>query len=48
MRDPQRQGKIFTELGFTFVDDKCEGDCGNCKRRGKEKKTIKAVPFKER
>jgi hypothetical protein len=30
VRDPEKHGKIFTELGFTFVDDGCEGDCDNC------------------
>lgn len=30
MHDPEQHGKIFSELGFTFVDDGCEGECESC------------------
>jgi len=30
MHDPEQHGKIFSELGFTFVDDVCEGECESC------------------
>jgi hypothetical protein len=33
MHDPELQSKIFTELGFAFVDDGCEGDCDNCETK---------------
>lgn len=33
MRDPEQHGKIFSELGFTFVDDGCEGDCEGCEKK---------------
>jgi len=33
MHDPEQHGKIFSELGFTYVDDVCEGNCGNCERK---------------
>lgn len=33
MHDPKQQSKIFTELGFTYVDDGCEGDCAACEQR---------------
>jgi len=28
--DPEQQHKIFTELGFTYVDDGCDGYCPKC------------------
>ncbi len=30
--DPEQFHKIFTELGFTYVDDGCEGFCPECKQ----------------
>ena len=33
MHDPEQHGKIFTELGFTFVDDGCEGNCDACEQK---------------
>jgi hypothetical protein len=33
MHDPKQHGKIFTELGFTFVDDSCLGDCETCEKK---------------
>jgi hypothetical protein len=32
-RDPEENHKIFTELGFSFVDDSCGGWCPNCRER---------------
>ena len=28
--DPAQHDKIFTELGFTYVDDGCDGFCPEC------------------
>ena len=33
MDDPEHHSKIFTELGFTYVDDGCDGDCDSCDQR---------------
>ena len=33
MHDPEQYGKIFSELGFTYVDDGCEGDCDVCEQK---------------
>ncbi len=33
IHDSEQYNKIFTELGFTFVDDGCEGDCDNCETK---------------
>jgi hypothetical protein len=33
MHDPEQHNKIFTELGFTYVDDGCEGDCDACEQK---------------
>lgn len=30
--DPEQEQKIFTELGFTFVDDGCDGFCPECRQ----------------
>lgn len=30
--DPKQIHKIFTELGFTYVDDGCDGFCPDCER----------------
>ncbi|NUO09501.1 MAG: hypothetical protein HUU08_12620 [Candidatus Brocadia sp.] len=31
--DPEQHHKIFTELGFTYVDDGCDGFCPECKQK---------------
>ncbi len=31
--DPAREHKIFTELGFTYVDDGCDGFCPECEQK---------------
>ncbi len=31
--DPEQFHKIFTELGFTYVDDGCDGFCPECKQK---------------
>lgn len=33
MDDPEKYNKIFTKLGFTYVDDGCEGNCEACERQ---------------
>jgi hypothetical protein len=33
MHDPKQHNKIFTELGFTYVDDGCEGGCDSCEQK---------------
>ena len=33
MNNPKRHGKIFTELGFTYVDDACGGICDICEQK---------------
>ena len=33
MHDPEQHSKIFTELGFTYVDDGCEGNCDVCEQK---------------
>jgi hypothetical protein len=33
MNDPEQHGKIFTELGFTYVDDACGGICDICEQK---------------
>ncbi len=30
--DPEKFHKIFTELGFAYVDDGCDGFCPECKQ----------------
>lgn len=30
--DPEQFHKIFTELGFTYVDDGCDGFCPECEQ----------------
>ncbi len=30
--DPEQFNKIFTELGFTYVDDGCDGFCPECEQ----------------
>ncbi len=32
-RDEALYGRLFSELGFTFIDDGCEGYCPDCERR---------------
>ncbi len=50
-KDPERQYKIFSELGFSYVDDGCDGYCPDCE----QKDTCETAPeigwddvFKER
>ena len=31
--DPEQFHKIFTELGFAYVDDGCDGFCPECERK---------------
>lgn len=31
--DPEQHHKIFTELGFTYVDDGCDGFCPECEQK---------------
>ena len=31
--DPDQYHKIFTELGFTYVDDGCDGFCPDCEQK---------------
>ena len=31
--NPKEFHKIFTELGFTYVDDGCDGYCPECEKR---------------
>lgn len=31
--DPEQFIKIFTDLGFTYVDDGCDGGCPECERK---------------
>jgi hypothetical protein len=33
MQDPKQHSKIFAELGFTYVDDGCEGECEVCEQK---------------
>jgi hypothetical protein len=33
MHDPEQLNKIFSELGFSYVDDECEGDCPHCEKK---------------
>ena len=30
--DPEQFNKIFTELGFTYVEDGCDGFCPECEQ----------------
>ncbi|MBI5746266.1 MAG: hypothetical protein HZA13_04620 [Nitrospirae bacterium] len=30
--DPEQFHKIFTELGFTYIEDGCDGFCPECKQ----------------
>ncbi|MEW6417531.1 MAG: hypothetical protein AB1480_05340 [Nitrospirota bacterium] len=30
--DPEQFNKIYTELGFTYVDDGCDGFCPECEQ----------------
>jgi hypothetical protein len=32
VHDPDQFHKIFSELGFSYVDDGCDGDCDACKK----------------
>ena len=32
-KDPQEFHKMFTELGFTYVDDGCDGYCPECEKK---------------
>ena len=31
--DPKQFNKIFSELGFSYADDGCEGDCYACEKK---------------
>jgi hypothetical protein len=31
--DPEQHHKIFTELGFAYVDDGCDGFCPQCEQK---------------
>ena len=31
--DPEQHHKIFTELGFTLVEDGCDGFCPECEQK---------------
>lgn len=31
--DPEQNHKIFTELGFIYVDDGCDGFCPECEQK---------------
>jgi len=33
VQDPEQYGKIFSELGFTYVDDGCDGECESCEQQ---------------
>jgi len=33
LNDPEQHHKIFTELGFTYVEDGCDGFCPQCKQK---------------
>jgi len=33
LNDPEQKHKIFTELGFTYVDDCCDGYCPKCEQK---------------
>jgi hypothetical protein len=33
--DPEQFNKIFTELGFTYVEDGCDGFCPECEQMTK-------------
>ncbi len=33
VHDPEQFSKIFSELGFSYVDDGCEGDCYACEKK---------------
>lgn len=30
--DPEQFNKIFTELGFTYIEDGCDGFCPECEQ----------------
>ena len=32
-KDPEQQYKIFSELGFSYVDDGCDGYCPGCDQK---------------
>ena len=32
-QDPDQFYKIFSELGFSYVEDDCNGACDHCKRK---------------
>ena len=32
--NPKEFNKIFTELGFSYVEDGCGGNCIKCKKKG--------------
>jgi hypothetical protein len=31
--DPEQHYKIYSELGFSYVDDGCDGFCPNCEQK---------------
>lgn len=31
--DPDQHHKIFTELGFSYTVDECDGNCPDCKEK---------------
>lgn len=31
--DPEQHDKIFSELGFTYVEDGCDGFCPECEQK---------------
>ncbi len=33
LHDPDSYGNIFTELGFTYRDEGCDGGCEECDRK---------------
>lgn len=33
--DPEQFCKIFSELGFAYVDDGCDGVCPECERKAR-------------
>jgi hypothetical protein len=33
MHDPEQHGKIFSELGFAYVEDGCGGNCEICEQK---------------
>ncbi|MFO0793297.1 MAG: hypothetical protein U0586_04455 [Candidatus Brocadiaceae bacterium] len=33
LNDPEQHHNIFTEPGFTYIDDGCDGFCPKCKQK---------------